>query len=128
MVKGGSAASVRAHRLVIAQGDIWWTDLGEPIGSAPGYIRPVLVIQSDALNVSALRTVVCVPLTGTSKLARLPGNVMLPAAETGLDRDSVANVSQITTVDKDELRDHTGRVARRTVEKILSGIDIVLGR
>ena len=113
---------------MITQGDVWWTDLGEPIGSAPGYIRPVLVIQSDTLNASALRTVLCVPLTGTARLAGLPGNVLLPAAETGLDRDSVANVSQITSVDRGQLRDHTGRISARLLGKVFNGLDLVLGR
>lgn len=113
---------------MISQAEIWWADLGDPVGSAPGYRRPVVVVQSDALNQSRIGTVVCVPLTSNLKWADAPGNVTLPAAATGLDRDSVANVSLITAVDKDQLTERVGAVTRRQMDLILAGVDIVLGR
>ena len=114
--------------MVIAQGDIWWADLGEPIGSAPGYRRPVLVVQCDALNRSRIATTLCVPLTSQLKWAGAPGNVLLRAAATGLDRDSVANVSQTVAIDKTQLVDLAGRIARRDLDLVLAGIDVILGR
>ncbi|WP_296450180.1 type II toxin-antitoxin system PemK/MazF family toxin [Phenylobacterium sp.] len=113
---------------MIAQAEIWWADLGEPIGSAPGYRRPVVVVQGDALNLSRIGTVVCVPLTSNLKWGDAPGNVRLPAGATGLDRDSVANVSLITTVDKGQLTERVGAVTRRQLDLILAGVDVVLGR
>jgi mRNA interferase MazF len=114
--------------VVIEQGEIWWADLGDPIGSAPGYRRPVLVVQSDAFNHSRIGTVVCVPLTSNLKWARTPGNVVLKAAETGLDRDSVANSSGIVALDRDQLTEKAGKVPRRRLEQVFAGVDVVLGR
>lgn len=84
--------------MVAAQSEVWWADLAHPIGPAPGYRRPVVVIQSDPLNRSQLATVVCVVLTSNLRWSIAPGNVLLHARQTGLDRDSVANVSQIVTI------------------------------
>ncbi len=114
--------------MVARQGEIWWADLADPIGSAAGFRRPVVVVQSDALNHSRLATVVCVPLTSNLKWADAPGNVRLSAAATGLDKDSVANVSLITTIDKDQLTSQVGAITRRHLGLILAGVDIVLGR
>jgi mRNA interferase MazF len=113
---------------VISQGDVWWADLGEPVGSAPGYRRPVVVIQGDALNRSRIATVVCVPLTSNIKWVDAPGNVMLKASATGLDRDSVANVSLIVAIDKAQLTERVGTVAERKLALVLQGVDVVLGR
>lgn len=110
------------------QGEIWWADLADPVGSAAGFRRPVVVVQSDALNNSRLATIVCVPLTSNLKWADAPGNVRLGASGTGLDRDSVANVSLITAIDRLQLTDRVGAVTRRQLDLILAGVDIVLGR
>jgi mRNA interferase MazF len=114
--------------MVIAQGELWWADLGDPIGSAPGYRRPVLVVQCDAFNRSRIGTIVCVPLTSNLRLAESPGNVRLTASETGLDRDSVANVSQLLAADRSQLTERIGMVTRRKLELVFAGIDVVLGR
>ncbi len=114
--------------MVISQGEIWWADLGEPIGSAPGYRRPVLIVQGDALNHSRIGTAVCVPLTSNRKWADAPGNVLLTAAATGLDRDSVANVSLIVAIDREQLTERAGKITQRKLELVLAGIDVVLGK
>lgn len=114
--------------MVVAQGEVWWADLGEPIGSAPGYRRPVVVVQGDAFNRSRIATVVCVPLTSNLKWADAPGNVLLKATATGLNRDSAANVSQLVTVDKAMLTERSGKIPQRKLELVLAGIDVVLGR
>jgi mRNA interferase MazF len=114
--------------MVIGQGEVWWADLAEPIGSAPSYRRPVIVLQSDPLNRSKIATVVCVVLTSNLRWSIAPGNVMLTAKHTGLDRDSVANVSQLVTVDKRQLIERTGKVPKRQLESIFSGIDLIMGR
>jgi mRNA interferase MazF len=114
--------------VVIAQGEVWWADLGEPAGSEPGVRRPVVVVQGDAFNRSSLRTVVCVSLTSNVRWAEAPGNVLLPARATGLQRDSVANVSQLVTVDRDALTERVGALSASSLELVLAGIDVVLGR
>ena len=114
--------------MVISQGEIWWADLGLPDGSAPGFRRPVVVVQGDAINRSRIATVGCVALTSSLVWADAPGNVLLAARTTGLPKDSVANVSQLLTLDKTVLTDRVGKLPRAKLELILSGIDVVLGR
>lgn len=82
------------------RGEIWWAELAPPRGSEPGYRRPVVVVQSDAFNRSRIGTVVVVAVTSNLGLAAAPGNVLLPRESTGLPRDSVANVSQVLTLDR----------------------------
>lgn len=112
---------------MIAQGDVVWADLAHPVGSAPGFRRPAVVVQGDALNASRLSTVVIVPLTSNLRWAEAPGNVLLKARSTGLPKDSVANVSQIVTVDRAILTERIGRVTEAELDLILRGIDVVLG-
>lgn len=113
---------------MIAQGEIWWADLPDPVGSGPGFRRPVVVVQGDAFNRSRLATTVCVPLTSNLAWGEAPGNVELPGRATGLSRDSVANVSQIVTLDRTVLTERVGRLGRRQLALVLAGIDLVLGR
>ncbi len=114
--------------MVISQGDVWWADLTPPRGSGPGFRRPVVIVQGDSLNRSRIATVICVPLTSNLKWAKAPGNVMLSTRATGLPKDSVANVSQIISLDKAVLTDHAGKLSRSQLGLVLSGIDAVLGK
>lgn len=114
--------------MVIAQGDVCWADLPEPTGSGPGYRRPVIVVQSDSFNRSAIRTIVCVLLTSNRKWAATPGNVALSERDTGLPRASVANVTHLVTLDRDVLSDIVGHLRPAKLDLVLAGIDVVLGR
>lgn len=114
--------------MVIAQGEVWWADLPPPAGSRPGFRRPVLVVQGDSFNRSRIGTIVCVPLTSNLRWADAPGNVRLTARETGLMKESVANVSLITALDRGLLTEHTGRLSRARLQLVLAGVDVVLGR
>ena len=113
---------------MILQGEIWWAELDEPQGSEPGFRRPVVVVQGDALNRSRIRTTVCVPLTSNLKWTQAPGNVELSPRATGLPKKSVANVSQVIAIDRDVLAERVGKLPQATLQLILSGIDTVLGR
>jgi mRNA interferase MazF len=114
--------------VTVSQGEVWWADLGAPKGSRPGFRRPILVVQGDSLNRSRLATTICVALTSNVRWASAPGNVLLPGNITGLPKESVANVSQIVTLDKSELTERAGKVPKAKLELVLSGIDVVLGR
>ena len=110
------------------RGEVWWADLAEPIGSSPGYRRPVVVVQGDSINRSKISTVICIPLTSNLNWAEAPGNVLLAASVSGLPKDSVANVSQIVTIDRKTLTEQVGKLPEAKVDLILRGIDVVLGR
>ena len=112
---------------MISQGEVWWADLGEPDGSEPGYTRPVLILQSDAFNRSRVHTVIAVVLSANARLVDAPGNVLLPAKATGLPKDSVANVSQVITVDRDFLMELAGRVRGQFLKDVENGLRLVLG-
>jgi mRNA interferase MazF len=105
-----------------------WASLPDPIGSGPGFRRPVVVVQGDAFNASRIATVIVVPLTSDVRWAAAPGNVLLPAARTDLPKDSVANVSQVVAIDRALLSEQVGQLGESDVASILAGIDIVLGR
>jgi mRNA interferase MazF len=114
--------------VVISQGEVWWADLSEPGGSEPGFRRPVLVVQRDSLNHSRIATTIGVPLTSNLKWGEAPGNVVLKAKATGLPKDSVANVSQVLSIDKELLAERAGKVQRRHLDLVFAGLDLVLGR
>ena len=113
--------------VAVAQGDIWWVELPPPRGSEPGFRRPVVVVQGQALNASRLGTVVCVPLTSNLRWAEAPGNVALPADATGLPKDAVAVGAHILSLDRRDLAERAGILPPRLLEAVLDGIDIVLG-
>jgi mRNA interferase MazF len=113
---------------VIAQGEVWWADLAAPSGSEPGFRRPVVIVQGEAFNRSRIATVVCVALTSNLRWAEAPGNVLLSSRSTGLPQDSVANVSQLVTLDRQALTVRAGVLPPKKLELVLLGIDVVLGR
>jgi len=112
--------------VVVERGQVWWADLGEPSGSEPGFRRPVLIVQDDAFNRSRLRTVIAVVLTSNLRLVEAPGNVLIPAKSAGLPKDSVANVSQIITIDRDFLSEPAGRLRGQLLNDVEHGLRLVL--
>jgi mRNA interferase MazF len=114
--------------VVISQGDVCWASLEKPTGSGAGFRRPVIIVQGDNFNASRISTTVVVPLTSNERLAAAPGNVVLPAATTGLPKESVANVSQIVAIDRELLTERVGRLPDNYLGRVIAGIDLVLGR
>ncbi len=108
------------------RGEIWWAALPDPVGSGPGYRRPVLVVQSDDFNRSRIATVIVLVITSNVKLAQAPGNVLLPHTATGLAQDSVANVSQLITIDKALLTEPVGTLPPRLLKQIEDGLRLIL--
>ena len=108
------------------RGTVWWAQLPDPIASEPGFRRPVIIIQSNAFNRSRIQTVVAVVLTSNLRLAEAPGNVLVPATDSGLPKDSVANVSQIITLDRTFLTEQCGRMPSRFMKAVDDGIRLVL--
>lgn len=112
---------------MIERGGIYWADLGPATGSKPAKRRPVLVIQSDAYNASRLSTILAAVVTSNTALAAMPGNTFLPAAATGLPRDSVVNVTALVTLDKSDLSALAGRVPADLLQDVDRGLRRVLG-
>jgi mRNA interferase MazF len=112
--------------VVVERGDLWWADLDEPEGAEPGFRRPVLIVQAEAFNRSRLQTVIAVVLTSNLRLVDAPGNVLMPAKATGLPKDSVANVSQVITIDRDFLTEKTGRLRGQLLKDVDNGLRLVL--
>ncbi len=112
--------------MVIGRGEIWWANLPEPIGSSPGFRRPVLVVQSDLFNQSRIQTVVVAVITKNPGLAKAPGNVTITARISRLPIDSVVNVSQVITIDKGALTEIVSTLPNKKMEKIEEGLRLVL--
>lgn len=108
------------------RGQIWWAEISEPVASEPGYRRPVVIVQSNDFNKSRINTVIVVTITSNLGLAEAPGNVKLSPDKTGLSKESVANVSQIITLDKKFLGEMVGQVDPKTMQQIDEGIKLVL--
>lgn len=111
--------------MVIGQGDVFWLDIGEPRGSAPGFRRPHVVIQNDVFNRSRIQTAILCAITSNLGRAKAPGNVRLNKGEANLPRASVFNVSQVITVDRSVLRDKIGTLSRQRVHEIVAGLRLV---
>ncbi len=112
--------------MVMEQGDLFWIEFDDPVGSSPAYKHPHMVIQNNVFNRSRINTTVVCPLTSNLMRANAPGNVLLDTGEGNLPKQSVVVVSQIITVDKTELGEYIGRLSRTRVRQILEGIDLVL--
>ena len=113
-------------QLEARRGDIWWADIPEPVGSGPGFRRPVLVIQADLFNATGIRTVIAVMLTSNQRMAELPGNVAVPGSACGLNKDSVVNITQVLTIDRALLTDHAGTLPPRFMKAVSEGLRMVL--
>ena len=108
------------------RGEIWWADLPEPRRSEPGYRRPVLIVQADSFNRSHIQTVLVAVITTNLDLSGAPGNVLLPVRSSGLPQDSVVNVSQLLTLDREFLTGRVGMLPPRLQRSIDNGLRLVL--
>ncbi len=112
--------------MVIERGEIWWASLPDPHGAEPGFRRPLLVVQNNAFNRSRIQTVLAVVLTSNLRLVEAPGNVLVPKKLSSLPRDSVANVSQLITVDRDFLTERVGKLRGHAIRAVNAGLRLVL--
>lgn len=108
------------------RGEVWWAQLPDPIASEPGFRRPLIIIQSNTFNRSRIRTIMAVVLTSNLRLAEAPGNVLIPELEAGLPKDSVANVSQVITVDRAFLTEKCGKVPSSLMRMVDEGLRLAL--
>lgn len=108
------------------RGEIWWATLPAPIGSGPGYRRPVLIVQSNVFNSSRIGNVIVAAITSNLELARAPGNVRLDAKQSRLPKESVVNVSQLATLDRRILTQHVASLSREAMARVDAGLRLVL--
>ncbi len=108
------------------RGELWWADMAAPVGSEPGYPRPVLIISANEFNESKIDTVVCAALTSNVRLAAAPGNLLVKRRETGLPKDSVINVTQLLTVDKRFLTERIRPLPLKLMQSVESGLRLAL--
>jgi mRNA interferase MazF len=108
------------------RGEIWWVSTGHPSGSEPGYRRPALIVSANSFNATALKTIIVSFLTTATKRASDPGNVTLPARDTGLPRDSILNVTQIASIDRRTLTEPAGKVPDHLMRNVDAGLRLVL--
>jgi mRNA interferase MazF len=108
------------------RGEVWWVDLGIPFGSEPGFKRPVLIVQEDSFNQSKINTIIVVPMTTNIKLAGAPGNILLSKKDTQLSKDSVVNVSQIVTLDRERFIERISKISVKNLKKVEDGIKLIL--
>ena len=113
--------------VTVKRGEIWWADLGEPAGSEPSLRRPVLIVQDNQYNRSRIATVIVLSITSNTRLADMPGNILLGREESGLPKESVINISQIVTIDKSWLENKVGSVSEVLMEEVDYGLGLVLG-
>lgn len=112
--------------MVIERGEVWWADIDEPRGSSPGFRRPLVVVQADSFNQSRIQTVISIVLTSNLHLLDAPGNVLIPKTVSGLPKDSVANVSQVVTLDRDAFTERTNKLPPALMRSIDRGLRLVL--
>lgn len=112
--------------MVIRQGDVVWVVLPTPRGSEPGGRRPAVVLQHDRFNQTALNTAIVAMLTSNVRLAALPGNVRLKKGEAGVRKPSVINVTQIATLDRNDIVGRLGTLSGRRLSEVWNGVRLVL--
>ncbi len=111
---------------MVARGEVWWVDFGEPYGSEPAHRRPAVVVSSDRFNASRIQTVMVSILTTNLRLAAAPGNVDLPRGAAGLPRESVVNVSQTAVIDRVRLQELAGTLDKATMQRVGDGLRLLL--
>ncbi|MBW9232456.1 type II toxin-antitoxin system PemK/MazF family toxin [Leptospira santarosai] len=111
----------------MTRGEIWWVDLGIPFGSEPGFKRPVLIIQDDSFNRSNINTIVSIAVTSNLNLSEAPGNVLITKKDSNLSKDSVVDVSQIVTLDKERFLNKAGKLKTNKLNEVGEGLRLVTG-
>ena len=112
--------------MVVKRGEIWWAELQEPVGSGPGYKRPLLIVQSNEFNKSKINTTIAAVITSNIRLAAAPGYVILSAKSSKLPKENVINVSQLITIDKSFLTEKVHTLSSKFMTRVDEGVKLVL--
>jgi mRNA interferase MazF len=101
----------------VQRGDVFLANLDPTIGVEQAGTRPVLVVQCDLAN-QRIPSVTIVPLTSNLRAGRLLFTVVVPAAESGLPKDSVILVFHVRTLDKSRLIRKMGHLTASTMRQV----------
>ena len=112
--------------MVVKKGEVWWTSLGDPRGSEPGFKRPVIIVSANEFNKSAIKTVIVAVITSNLRLAEAPGNFSVSKKDSGLAKESVVNISQLLTLDKSFLVEKSKKIPELKLIRLNEGLKLVL--
>ena len=110
----------------VKRGEIYYADLSPVVGSEQGGVRPVLIVQNDVGNRHST-TVIAAAITRKREKNRLPTHIELQAEKCGLAKDSIVLLEQIRTIDKKRLKDKTGELDLRSMDKVNTALSISFG-
>lgn len=111
---------------MVARGELWWVDFGDPTGSEPGFRRPAMIVSSDRFNLSRIGTVIVTAITSNIRLAAAPGNVALQKGDGGIPKECVVNVSQTMVIDRSRLDEAIGSLPVSLVSRVDEGLRLAL--
>ena len=110
----------------IRRGDIFYADLSPVVGSEPGGLRPVLIVQNDVGNRYS-PTVIAAAITSKLSKSKLPTHIDVYAERVGLQRDSVVLLEQMRTIDKQRLKEKMGHLDDDAMHAVDTAISVSLG-
>ncbi|MCB9451488.1 MAG: type II toxin-antitoxin system PemK/MazF family toxin [Anaerolineaceae bacterium] len=112
--------------MVIRQGDVYWVQFADEADMEPRIPHPHVIIQQDTLNQNpTIDTVVVCALTTNTRKISIPGNVLLEPGEANLLRQSIVEVSKVSTITKTQLGQLIGTLSEQRVDQILAGVQLV---
>ena len=106
------------------QYEIWIADLNPTIGTEPGKVRPVIVVQTDLLNKHHPSTIIC-PLTSNVRKESEILRVHLKKDCCGLKEDCDIMIDQIRAIDNKRLIKKIGIAPADVLEKIKENLKII---
>lgn len=106
----------------MTHGEIWTIDFGQPVGSLPSKIRPVVAMQNDLLGIKDLNTVVVIPFTSNLDRADFEPNILIEKEETGLSKDSVVVIHLIGAVNKFCLEKKVSKLSEENYQKLVEAV------
>ena len=110
----------------VRRGDIFYADLSPVVGSEPGGLRPVLIIQND-VGTRSSPTVIAAAITSRMGKTKLPTHIDVYADRVGLSKDSVILLEQIRTLDKRRLREKMGHLDEDVMAEVNNAIAVSFG-
>ena len=107
------------------QFEIWIADLNPTIGTEPGKVRPVIIVQSDLLNKHHFSSIIC-PITSNVQKESEILRIHLKKGCCGLNEDCDVMIDQVRSIDSRRLINKMGVAPPDVNEKIKESLKILL--